>query len=742
MKTSALWLSASALTLIWCGAAQAQAPAPNGEDMAVETVVVTGERRTENLMTTAISASVLSASDLSSRDVFKVDDLQFIAPNVTIDNFGQGIDFNIRGIGKGEHNSQTMAGVITYRDGAATFPGYFTEEPYFDIASVEVLRGPQGTFVGQNATGGAVFVTTANPEIGGGYDGYAQASFGNYTDTALQGALNIPLSDTLAMRVSAFGDSRESFYDITDGGSPPHPAAGNDRHLNWGAGRVSLLWKPTEALSVLWKTDADYLDNGGYPADIFTDGCKFISLAGCATATTGIVNPGYTDNFHFALNAKNTGMDRFVRSILKIDYVLPDGITLRSVSSYQNGNSNYATDLDGTSLLNYTFFDRTGETIYSQEFNVISPDNQRVTWVVGAFTQSDRYAYEKPYQFDIGAPPGVLDYQLQGSTPNTSWAVFGQVGVFLWDGFQAQLGGRWSSNRQTNDVQVLAYGFPVPDNQTAKSYSLDYKAALNWTVDGNNFVYAFVSTGYKPGGLNIPQLGYGYLAPFGPERVTSYETGWKSTMFDGHVRNQLDVYYNQYKGFQVSIAFPDNPVFGDEINAPNTTKTYGVELETDATFGAFSMGAGFGYSHSEFGTFYAVDARSGGTLGACNPSTGPVTPLCVNVGGHPATYAPDVTGNVSVQYAITVGTGDTLTPRLNYAYVAPQWATMFDNPALGDRIGVRNLLGGQLEWKHDTYVLTLYGTNLTDLHYETALVSGIRMAGPPRQFGIRLFKAF
>ena len=193
-----LSLSASILALACCNAAHAQTASTStqtsaSENSGVEAVVVTAERRTTDLQKAALSATVLSGADLANKGVMVLDQLQFIAPNVTIDNFGQGVDFDIRGIGKGEHNSQTTPGVITYRDGVATFPGYITEEPYYDVADIQVLRGPQGTFAGQNAIGGAVFVNTQNPVIGGGYDGYVQAQAGNYTDFGLQGATNIPI---------------------------------------------------------------------------------------------------------------------------------------------------------------------------------------------------------------------------------------------------------------------------------------------------------------------------------------------------------------------------------------------------------------------------------------------------------------------------------------------------------------------------------------------------------------------
>src|SRR5437868_9430220 len=199
MKAGLLASACAAALVAASTPAQAQTSPPAGRNDAAaqdesngNEVVVTAQRRTERLQTTPIAASVLSGSDLANQSIVNVDALQFAMPSVTVNNFGQGLEFNIRGIGKAEHNTQTTTGVITYRDGVATFPGYFQEEPYFDIARVEVLRGPQGTIAGQNSTGGAVFVSTNNPVIGGGVHGYLQGQFGNYTDVGLQGAINLP----------------------------------------------------------------------------------------------------------------------------------------------------------------------------------------------------------------------------------------------------------------------------------------------------------------------------------------------------------------------------------------------------------------------------------------------------------------------------------------------------------------------------------------------------------------------
>ena len=121
-------LSTLVLVLAYCSASHAETASTDKNSSKekyanIETIVVTGERRTENLMKTPIAASVIGGAEIQNRDVVNVNSLQFIAPNITINDLGQGVDFNVRGIGKGEHNTQTPVGVVTYRDGAATFPG-------------------------------------------------------------------------------------------------------------------------------------------------------------------------------------------------------------------------------------------------------------------------------------------------------------------------------------------------------------------------------------------------------------------------------------------------------------------------------------------------------------------------------------------------------------------------------------------------------------------------------------------
>jgi iron complex outermembrane receptor protein len=755
MKIHALWLSASVLTLGWCGAASAAetaATAPQDSSSAasapaakdgktvdtVQEVVVTADRRVTPLQKAPIAATVLTGNDLLKNGVFTVDQLQFVSPSLTVNNFGQGNDVDIRGIGKGEHNSQTTTGVITYRDGAATFPGYIQEEPYYDVASVEVLRGPQGTFSGQNATGGAILVNTNNPVIGGDYDGYVLGHYGNYNDVGAQGAVNLPINDTLAARFAVNLEHKDTFYHLTG------PYTG-DPNLNWASGRFSLLWKPSSKLTVLWKTDFDYLSNGGYFGDLAT-------------------NLGTHNIFDVATNWHTSAIDQFVRSTLKVDYVADNGITFRSITSAQTGRSAWTGDIDGTAWTGPTAAQPTGAndmidegvdtTLMSQEFNIISPNTGPFTWILGA--DYGNITYNFPHGgFDIGVPAGTLDEDLFGTNLTHNWALFGQATYKLPAGFELQVGARYSSWFTGNRGAVYVPEYAALYDNTAYYYNMHAdesgsnvtgKVTLNWNLDAHNFLYAFVASGAKPGGLNTPQyfLPTNYLtAPFRQEYVTDYEIGWKSSLMHNHLHLQLGAYDNAFQHFQVTIPLPvyATSFTSQEVNVPGRTKLYGVEASAQGVFGDFSFNAGLGLEHSQLATFYAEDPRAGTDGGVCSPTAGPVSAYCLNLSGKPQTYAPDFTFNLGAYYNFHILGEDKLTPGLTFSHISDQWATLFDNRAAGDWLAPRDILGSSIAWTHKTYVLTLYGYNLTDDHYVSA-AAGTRLAGAPRQFGVSLMKSF
>lgn len=722
--TRSIWLTTSAVALLWAGGAHAQSPTDEqaqDETQAVrlDEVVVTAERRTSNLQTTAVAATVLSGEDLQNKGVTSLDQLQFAAPSTTVQNFGQGNFFNVRGIGKSEATTAVGVGVITYRDGVAAFPGYFQTEPYYDIGSLEILRGPQGTFAGANATGGAVFITARNPDFSG-VNGYASAQIGNYDQVKLQGAINVPLTDTLATRIAFNRETRDSFYDITG------PYQGSPGEVDSTSVRLSLLWTPTDALRVLFKTDYNSIDLGGYPSD-----------------------PALSTNDPFTLtsNGPHEAYDEFIRTSVNVSYAFDNGVTLRSITGYQDGRSRFATDLDGTAAGNNTFRDQVDEVVWSQEFNLLSPDQQRLTWLLGAYYQHDAVEFPPTTpglgEYRIGFPENVVDIYLFGKTPKETAAVFGQISYDFSDRFQVQVGARYAESTSTNDNVNTTYpqfGVVLTQNAEITDEKVTGKVTLNWKVDDRNFVYGFVATGHKMGGLNTANL-YRPARTFGPEELTDIEAGWKSTMLDGRLRTQLGFYYTIYKNFQVNIGDPEYPQITSILNVGGDTVLMGIEGSAQGVFGPLSVDVSASLSSSELGDFFAADPRLGRT-GLCDATAGPASANCRNLSGASQSYAPEFTFNTGVQYAFNLGSGATLTPRLDYAHIGKAWTTIFANAALGDQLEARDIVNATITYANKDWRLSAFSTNLSDQTYIAAINSGLRYAGPPRQYGLVLTRIF
>jgi iron complex outermembrane receptor protein len=351
---------ASAQTAPPATPAQGAAPASN----MVQELVVTAERRATNLQRTAIAATVFTGEDLKQRGIDNVDMLAFTTPALSIVDTGVGALINIRGIGKSDQGQEVPPGTLVYRDGVSTTPGgILSDEPYYDIADVEVLRGPQGTFAGENATGGAIFITETDPQLGH-FGGWAEGQYGNYNDARLQGAVNIPIGDTFALRIATDDERRDSFFHVTG------PYTGSNGRLLLGAGRVSALWQPNQAFKALLKVD--YMDEDmSHPSGVFNGN----------TATL----------FNVTQAGHLLGIERQVRAVLQLSYEFSNGITIKSISGYQLGKVAATIDANGaaSTASEITYHANSADQTESQELDVISPSTGRFQWVVGGVYQSD-----------------------------------------------------------------------------------------------------------------------------------------------------------------------------------------------------------------------------------------------------------------------------------------------------------------------------------------------------------------
>lgn len=702
---------------------------------AIETVVVTAERRATDVQKTSIAVTVLTAEDLKQKSVNVVDQLQFTTPSLTIDNFGQGNEFNIRGIGKGESNIQTPSGVVTYRDGIPVLGGFIQDEPYYDLASVEVLRGPQGTFAGTNATGGAIFIVEQNPILNDS-SGYARGQVGSYADVGVQGAVNVPLSDDAAMRISLNSERRDSFWTITKGPG----FSGDPGSLKEISGRLSFLWEPLSNLEFRLKTDVNYIDQGGYPAD--------------PTRPNGSAR----GIFHIANDTHNMGFDKNLRVAFDAKYTFENGFILRSLTGYQYGRAAEQIDLPEVSPDSF-FRDKGIVRILSQELNLLSPDEGPLRWVIGGFFEHEDDDLPAKDGFDIGLFGGFINVFLTYHTPKQHEAVFGQATYDISDQWQVQVGARFNNSTfDLQDHQVTTVGgvpvavFNVPCTGGApdcgpatrtgheEDSKLTEKVALNFKPDDRNYFYAFFATGHKDGGQNTTANA---MANILPEEVRNAEIGWKSSFVDGHIRTQIDGYWNDYKDFQVT-QFDTQSQTTDILNAPSA-KIWGFEGQVQGGWDRFSFDLNASYLHSRFGSFFTFDPNQTAS-DTCDPHNGGNDPNCVNLTGEENVYAPKWTVNGGLQYAYPLRNGDALTPRLDFAYISSQWPSIFRNPAKASfvpKIGERVIFNAQLSYTMDqAWEFTLFATNLFNLHYVAAENVSLRYAGPPQQFGLRVIKSF
>jgi iron complex outermembrane receptor protein len=724
--------------------AQTTAPA-NGSEAAparpgdgAQELVVTAERRAINLQKAAIAATVLTGAQLKTRGIDNVDMLQFTTPSLSIVDTGVGAVINIRGIGKSDQGQEVAPGTLIYRDGVSVTPGgILSDEPYYDISNVEVLRGPQGTFAGENATGGAIFITETDPRLGQ-FGGWIEGQYGNYNDARLQAAVNIPIGDTFALRLATDDERRDSFFHVTG------PYTGGNGRLYLGAGRVSALWQPTKAFKALLKVD--YMDEDmAHPSGLF-----FGSTANLFNVTEA---------------GHQLGFERQIRTVLQLSYEFDNGITIKSISGYQLGKVGATIDANGapTAASELTYHTRSVDQTESEEVDVLSPSTGRFQWVAGGVYQSDIVSQPNRSNWLSLAPggsPATSNYigLDQYRADKDSWGVFGQGTFDITPTLKLQAGARYSSLSFTLNSLDEAHALlpiapnvviPITEGQrivgdTEKDSKVTGKVDLEWSVDPNNMLYAFVATGHKGGGVNglgvLHVLAPGTLPPpappselpaqFGPEDVLNYEIGWKASAFDNHLHTQLDAFYNDYTGFQV--AFYDARVAaGIDVNAPGHTIIDGVEAQAQAQFGGWSFDFGASYLHSSLGNITAADARN-------TPVGAPV-----NLAGREQTYAPPWTVQVGAQYAFDLPDGATVTPRVDYGYVGAQWATLFQvRPE--DYLAARSLVNAQLIYERpDNWRVTFYATNLFNQRYVAAqILDNLAVPGPPQQFGVRLFKSF
>lgn len=724
--------------------AQTEAPAaPAASTGQVGDIVVTAQRRRENVQSVNIAVTALSGDALAEKSVHRALDLQTATPGLTISRSGITDSFNIRGIGLASASPQVTNGVATYIDGVFQ-PPIVSNGQFYDMAGAEVLRGPQGTLSGANSTGGAVYLTTQRPQLGT-TGGYVSANYGNYNNAGVNGALNLAMGENFALRASGLFNQHDGWF--TDIG----PAANRPERLAEIDARVQALWK-VGGFQANLKVETVQRRTGGYALQpINTTAANNPYVAGRTNMPWVVKYDSPVANF-----------ERAFATVLEMKYQFDGGLTLRSLSAYQNKrlsslNESDATALNpGNSTLNQAASaNNVRERVYSQEINIISPDTGAFKYVLGGYAQRNKIDLH-----NWSSTNGAFTTLPQPVTSKLLLGVFGQASYKLTSQFTVEAGLRYShfhvegsgavyraAAGSTID-QVLATPpvgatVLVPQTGIEGDGRLTGKLALNFTPNADNLFYVFASRGYKNGGINPPG------GTFAPETVWDYEIGWKSTLFDRHVRTQIGAFYMQYNNFQMDVI---NPLSGQGgvVNLANS-KIKGFEASFQSRFGGLSIDGGLSYVDSDMSAVTLVNKwliPAGVTTPQCVPAgvTGTSGAGCFNYGytttsGGSNLYSPKWTWNLSASYRIEAGDNVSITPRIGYAYIGSQWAYPTYQPST-DLIPSRGLLQGSVTVDMGSWKAELYGTNLANKFYVAGQNGKNELYGAPREYGLRLTAKF
>ena len=700
--------------------AQADAAEPTG---GLSEIVVTAERREQNLQDIPISATVFSGEELQKKGVTNLNDIQQVAPSIAINTFNRSTFINIRGVGIAQSAPTSNPGVAYYIDGQLIPHEQFIGHSFYDIESIEVLRGPQGTLTGQNSTGGAIYVRTPNPNFNE-TSAVGDFSYGNYNRVRAMVAGSFGGED-VAMRLAYVHEERDSYTRNVAANAQSQPG-----NLNMDALRANLRFR-----------GADGRLNINLRAEYFN-----VQTDNNAVKRRG--DTVSTDPFVIQEDARSYQDQAGYRVSGEVRYDLSDSVQVRSLLSWQDGYTHDQTDGDrtatalavpanlptsGANRALYPGRVSRGDTVFETllaEVNLLSTGDGPLNWVVGGFLMDE----DVPVTL-LRDNRNTRDFLISSSdiithAKNTSYSMFGQVNYFVTDQLEVLVGGRYSWDKQVY-TRFAAAGPALnpPAVGTASTEQLTGKIGVNYHFNDNGMIYLSASKGYKAGGVNLTPNTPNFI----PERNFVYEAGFKTELLDRHLRLNGSLFYSDYKDIQLSSLVGGLPVTQNALAG----RAKGGELELTGQFGGLSFNAGVGYLDAKFANSACIsDTNAPGTDAGC-PANLRFVPK-----DRVLPFSPEWTVNAGVQYTFALGDVD-VTPRVQWSHLASQYATPF--PSVNTLVPGRDLFDARLTLDFGTkYKLEGFINNIGNKKYVATQIQNSSSAdggiiyGAPRTFGVRL----
>jgi len=707
------------LALLSAAPSLAQQTQPQG---LLEEIIVTAQRRAESVQDVPVAITAFSASELERRQITETLDLINAVPNLIGANntgLGSANQYYLRALGNTETIATFDPPVGTYVDDIYVSRQNANNFAFFDVERIEVLRGPQGTLFGRNTTGGAVNVIMAKPRDT--LCGFAEIGYGKYDEKSARASIDIPLSETVLTKLSAFK--------IKNDGWAKNLTTGEDNNGEDTTGlRGAVRWLVSD--TVTWDISSDYMDSD-------SDSLLNTKEGGRRVTRTGLTKQGGALRPYLVGEKGDYGLGNNVRTWTLTSNIAVEtaGPTINVISGYRDLHQEYALDFanlpratGGFAIANTSDHDQ-----FSQEIKANgSLFSDRLDYVVGLYYLHEDNETDFADLLNFAAPTVLADRTLTNTTE--AKAAYAQFDFHATDRLTATAGLRFTEEKKT--IGVVSNGNPrsvanfgtanmvalgIPDDLTTAIWTPRF--ALEFEAADDVMLFASATRGFKSGGWNARGTSAEVIRSFSAEKVWSYETGVRSEWLDGSLRVNLNAFYTDVSDFQIPSAFQQASgaiafITGNYADM----EVQGLEAEfTWVPVEGLNLSAALGVQESKYKRYAAsvltqqAQCRAGTTArcgqGIVTPSGNIAEPV----------RSPDVTLNLSGSYDIAIGEY-LLTPSVSMTHVGKHWVQT-SNVLASYENGYTTYSGGLTFGPADgPWSASLECSNCTDVTYRTSFL--------------------
>lgn len=729
LKNSHTWLLATFLTSAFAGSGLAcaqetsspaspdDASASTGtseasqedETFSLPVVVVSAQKRSESLQDVPIAVTAIGSGELEAKGMATTEDIAALTPGLTYSQVAGSAAPRIRGIGTATALGGNENSVATYVDGVYYASPTSSILSLNNIEQVAVLKGPQGTLFGRNATGGLIQVITLDPEHD--FSGKASATYASQDTIGASLYLTGGLADKLAADLAVtYNNQQDGFGENLFNGQDVNKSENLSIRSKW---RFDI----GEATTLTLSGDYASLDSAG-PARRPVTG---------STPITGVPYEG--DGFDVNSNTQPHFEAEQGGASINLTHQF-DAFDLISLTAYRESVTDLAFDADGLPLSIINADTTIREHQFSQELQAVSTGSGPLKWTVGSFYFSSKAGYDT---FEIDLPPlaqTILSYQ-----QTEAMAIYGQGTYDLTDATSLTLGLRYSDETRELDANGTIFtkatgttAAPPPLSDEISSENPTWRIALNHQLTPQTMAYVSYNRGFKSGGFNPTTIFAGEAESFEAEELDAYEVGIKSDLLGRRLRVNASGFYYDYSEIQLA-SFSNGT---QRITNATEAEIYGVDADITAIpVEPLTLTAGLSYLHSEFGDFpnaqISTPLPGGGNLITSGDATGNTLP-----------FTPEWTVDLGLDYVVQVAGGD-----LRFStmfFYSDGWFAESDNRLQQDSY---NLLNASLKWSPNEdsgLSVSVWGKNLTEEVYaltlQTQNTSDVFVAAPGRTLGL------